>query len=362
MIANRQYRKLTTILAADVVGYSRLVANDDSGTVQRLNTILNTVLPDLAAPCRGRVVKRMGDGILMEFGSVVEAVNCAVDMQDALSGRQDKVAHEQRIDFRMGINVGDVIVDGDDIFGTGVNVAARIEALADRGSILVSRAVHEQVKDIVPHRFEALGRKRVKNITDPVEIFRLVPQGTPLGFRRGFGRPRDLTLTAVATVGALALGTYGGFALMRSETDSFAVPPSPVTVERTAITVLPLRDMSVQSSYDHLADAITGELITGLSKLSGLSVIASPRKDFLDRDLPATDGEDGMPRYVLDGTVQRVGPAIRVNTKVIDTWTGVHIWAERFHGDASDVFTLQDRIVISTVNAVRLKVADQLVQ
>lgn len=360
MISETQYRKLTTILSADVVGYGRLVSTDEAGTISAFKSVLATVFRDASERYQGRIIKLMGDGILMEFLSVVDAVNFAAEVQATLGHRHADTAPDRRLAFRIGINVGDVIVDGDDIFGTGVNVAVRIEALAGAGEVLVSRTVRDQVKDIVTHRFQALGRKKIKNLPDPVEVFRLVseeakPQARHRDVRTGRRRKVGATLALIVAV-SIALALW----------DRIEVPPdpqrSPVRLAAqagrpVALAIHPFRDMSVSASVHPIAAGLSADLATDLARIAGLDVSVA-RVPFA----AAARNAAPRPRFVLSGSVQRAGSAVRVNAQMIDRLTGVHVWAERFDGTLAEGFALQDRIVAKTVTEVRMRLTGQLVQ
>ena len=365
MTEKKALRKLTTILAADVVGYSRLVAADETGTIRRFKRFHDTIFRQNAARYNGRVVKLMGDGLLMEFGSVVDAVNFASDVQHALASANADLPDGQRMDFRMGVNIGDVIIDKDDILGNGVNVAARLEGLAEPGGICLSGTVFEHVNGKVGFAFETMGDVTVKNIPGPITAYRLVPHetGKPGQVRSAQKRVmRPIVLLAACAVAITCLSGYLVWRATHMTTDEIARSDSMVfpLPDKPSIVVLPVESLSDDNNAELFADGITEDLITDLSKVSGLFVIASnssfPYKG--EEVSIGTIAEQLGVRYVLKGSVRQSGGSLRVNTQLIDTTTGAHVWAERFDGEASDIFSVQDQIVVTTVDALRLNLTD----
>jgi TolB-like protein/class 3 adenylate cyclase/Flp pilus assembly protein TadD len=304
-------RRLAAILAADVAGYSRLMGDDEEGTHERLQAHLRDMVDPKIEEHRGRIVKNTGDGMLAEFGSVVDAVRCAVEVQREMVDREPEVPDEQRIRFRIGINLGDVIVEEHDIFGDGVNVAARLEALAEPGSICVSRVVRDQVRDKLDFAFEDMGEQHVKNIARPIRVYAWRPGGT--------ADP--------------------------SAPDSPRIE-QPAVAPRLSIVVLPFTNLGSDPEQQYLADGITEDLTTDLSRLANMLVI-SRNTAFTYRNKPVDTkqiGRDLGVRYLLEGSIRRLGNRIRVNAQLIDAETDVHLWAERFDRDADDLFTLQDEV------------------
>jgi len=312
---DRVERRLTTILAADVVGYSRLMAADEAGTLTSLKAIRRELIEPKTTEHHGRVVKLIGDGTLMEFGSVVDAVNFAVDVQRAIAERNAGVPEDRRITYRMGINIGDIIVEGDDIYGDGVNIAARLEGLAEPGGVCVARNVFNQVKAKVEVGFEDLGAQDVKNIPEPVQVFRVLldAPATDDGTVAAATAKRSVRWPVVA--GGLAVfAIVAGIALwMRPwepaielasvERMAFPLPDKP------SIAVLPFTNMSGDPEQEYFADGITEDLITDLSKISGLFVIAR-NSTFSYKGQQVTVrqvAEDLGVRYVLEGSVRRAG-------------------------------------------------------
>src|SRR5215471_5954557 len=314
-------RRLTAILAADVAGYSRLMGADEEGTHERLKAHLGQLVNPKIAEHRGRIVKNTGDGFLVEFASVVDAVRCATEIQRGMIDRQAEVPEARRIRFRIGINLGDVIAEEHDIFGDGVNVAARLEALAEPGGICISRMVRDQIRDKLPYPFEDTGEQSVKNIARPVRVYAWRSEGVA-------GLPP----------------------VSRSST---ATSPSAVT-PRLSIVVLPFTNLSDDKEQQYFADGVTEDLTTDLSRLEGMLVI-SRNTAFTYRSKPTDTKQIGRElgvRYVLEGSVRRSANRIRVNAQLIDAETDTHLWAERFAGDTSDLFSLQDEVTSRIANAL----------
>jgi TolB-like protein/class 3 adenylate cyclase len=333
MKEERVQRRLVAILAADVAGYSRLMEADEEGTLDRLKALRRECLDPKIAEHRGRVVKTTGDGLLVEFASVVDAVRCAVEVQQAMAERNTSVAADSRIELRIGINLGDVIVEGDDLYGDGVNIAARIEALADAGGVFLSNTVHEHVRDRLPFVFEDLGEQQVKNITRPVRVYRLraegpVPNPPPQG-NAGEGSARS------ARVGA-------------AELPALPLPDKP------SIAVLPFANISGDPEQEYFADGMVEEIITALSRIRWLFVIAR-NSSFTYKgqsvDVKQVGRELGV-RYVLEGSVRKAAGRVRITAQLIDAVTGTHLWAERFDGSLEDVFELQDKVAISVAGII----------
>ena len=322
MTEKRPQRRLAAILAADVVGYSRLMEQDETGTLAALKARRNEVLVPAVAQHNGRVVKLMGDGVLVEFGSAVDAVQCAVGLQKAFTGANQGVPEDQRIVLRIGINLGDVIVEGSDLYGDGVNVAARLEGLAEPGHIYVSGSVYEQVKRKLPSSFDELGSHTVKNINEPVFVYRVRTQSTG---------------PAIA------------------EPQALPIPTKP------SIAVLPFTNMSTDPEHEPFADGLTEDLITDLSRNVGLFVIAR-NSTFAYKgksvDVRRIARELGV-RYVLEGSARRAAGRVRINVQLIDAIGGGHMWAERFDRNLEDIFAVQDEVTAKIIEALvgRLVVA-----
>jgi TolB-like protein/class 3 adenylate cyclase len=322
MITTTTTRRLTAILAADVVGYSRLMGADEEGTHERFKTHLVELIDPKIREHRGRIVKTTGDGVLAEFASVVDAVRCAGEIQHAMADRDSDLAEERRLRFRVGVNLGDVIVDGGDIYGDGVNIAVRLEGLAAPGGVCVSGTVHDHVGDRLPYAFDDMGEQSVKNIARPVRVYALRPEGKA------------------------GLPTASG-----SSTTS-ASPP--LAAPRLSIVVLPFTNLSNYPEQQYFADGITEDLTTDLSRLENMFVI-SRNTAFTYRNKPIDTKQIGRElgvRYVLEGSARRSGNQLRVNAQLIDAATGAHLWADRFDRETDDLFALQNEITSRIANAL----------
>jgi len=308
-------RRLAAILAADVAGYSRLIGADEGGTLERLRALRRELLDPKITECKGRLVKTTGDGLLVEFASVVDALRCAVDVQREMARRNTGVPPDNRIEFRIGINVGDIVVEDGDIFGDGVNVAARLEALAEPGGICVSARVQEDATGRLDLDFEDIGQQQLKNIARPVRAYRVATSA------RG--------------------------AITRHDAD----PPLP---DKPSIAVLPFQNISGDPEQEYFADGMVEEIITALSRIRWLFVIAR-NSSFTYKgraiDVKQVGGELGV-RYVLEGSVRRAGGRVRITAQLIDAASGAHLWADRFDGSLEDVFELQDRVAVNVAGVI----------
>jgi adenylate cyclase len=324
-------RRLAAILAADVVGYSRLMSADEAGTLAAVKACLEGVIAPAVTGHDGRIVKLMGDGLLAEFASAVEAVAAAAEIQKAMNARGQGQPDDTRLRWRVGINLGDIIAeDGNvgDIHGDGVNIAARLEGLAEPGGISIARSVHEQVKGKLDLAFEDLGAHTVKNIPEPLHVFRVV-----LAPERG-AAPRK---TFEAEIGL-----------------DFSIPDSP------SIAVLPFTVMGDDPEQDFFADGVAEDIITALSKISRLLVVARTSTfTYKGRavDVKQVSREQGV-RYVLEGSVRKAGKRVRVTAQLIDAATGLHLWAERYDRDLEDIFAVQDEIVREIVTALDVQLRE----
>ena len=318
-------RRLAAILAADVAGYSRLMGADEEGTHERLKGHLGELVSPKITEHRGRIVKNTGDGFLVEFASVVDAVRCAVEMQRRMADRNAGTPPEKRIQFRAGINLGDVIAEEHDIFGDGVNVAARLEALADPGGVLISNTVYEHVRDRLPFAFEDLGEQQVKNIARPVRVYAVRPQGIA-------GPPSGTVSSAIES-------------------------SPPVVAPRLSIVVLPFVNLSNDPEQQYFADGITDDLTTDLSRLADMLVISRNTAFTYQGKRVSTKqiGRDLGVRYVLEGSVRRSGDHIRSNVQLIEAETDAHLWAERFDSGTTDLFALQNEITSRIPIALHLE-------
>ena len=353
-------RKLAAILATDVVGYSRLMEADEADTLARLKSTRENLIDPKIAAHNGRIVKLMGDGTLVEFPSVVDAVACAVEIQRTMAECNAELPKEKQLEFRIGINLGDVIIEGADIYGDGVNVAARLEGLAPPGGVLISGTAFDQVERKLDYGFEFLGEQRVKNIEKPVRLYRVDPR-TPVisGSRKPDGTRRWIAVAAtvlILIVAGLVLWQRFGDDLVRPgdvASQSKMALPLP---DKPSVAVLPFTNMSDEAGQETFTDGMTDDLITDLSKVSGLFVIAR-NSTFVYRGKPvkiSQVAEELGVRYVLEGSVRRSGQQVRVNAQLIDALTGGHVWADRFDGNVADIFAVQDVFVAKIVEALKV--------
>ncbi|RUU46956.1 MAG: adenylate/guanylate cyclase domain-containing protein [Mesorhizobium sp.] len=316
MAEERVQRRLAAILAADVVGYSRLMERDEAGTLVAIKSRRKDILQPLLAKHNGRIVKLMGDGVLVEFASAVNAVQCAVELQNAMAAANADVPQDSRIVLRVGINLGDVMVDGGDLYGDGVNIAARLEALADAGSIVVSRTVFNHVRGKVKLGFDDLGEQQLKNIAERVRIYRLRPD-------------REAAMARPA----------------------LALPDKP------SIAVLPFTNMSGDPEQEYFSDGMVEDIIAALSRVRSFFVIAR-NSSFTYKGKAVNVKQVGLElgvRYVLEGSVRKAGNRVRITGQLIEAESGNHVWADRFDGSLEDVFELQDGVTQSVVGAIAPK-------
>jgi TolB-like protein/class 3 adenylate cyclase len=308
-----EQRRLAAIVSADVAGYSRLMGRDESGTLAALKAVRRDLIDRKITEHGGRIVKTTGDGLLLEFTSVVDAMRCVTEIQTAMAAHNADIPAERRIDLRVGVNVGDIIIDGDDIFGDGVNVTARLQEMAAPGGICVSGRVQEDVRGKLDIALEDVGEQQLKNITRPVRVYRVAP------------------------VGAATL-----------------VPPPMVLPDKPSIAVLPFQNMSGDAEQEYFADGITEDIITALSHIPSLFVIAR-NSSFAYKgkaiDIRQIGKELGV-RYVLEGSVRRAGQRLRITGQLVESETGSHLWAERFDSVLEDVFDLQDRVTMAVAGAI----------
>src|ERR1700682_550794 len=312
-------RRLTAILAADVVGYSRLMGTDEAGTLAELKQIRRELIDGKIAEHQGRIVKLTGDGMLAEFPSVVSAVACAVEMQRQIGERCASAPDDKRVVFRIGVNLGDVIVEGDDIYGDGVNVAARLQSIAKPGGIAVSQSVRDQVGNRLAFPSADRGEQQLKNIEKPVRVYDVLLQ-----------EPEPTAM------------------------------PSPKR-EKPSIAVLPFTNMSGDPEQEYFSDGITEDIITDLSKISGLFVVARHTAfTYKGRPIKVQQvGQELRVQYVLEGSVRKAGSRVRVTGQLIDSKDGGHVWAERFDRDLTDIFAIQDEITHAIVEQLKIKLLPQ---
>jgi adenylate cyclase len=307
----RLERRLTAILAADVAGYSRLMGIDEEGTLAELKACRRELIDPKIAEHRGRIVKTTGDGALAEFVSAVDAARCALEIQRAMAKRNAAVPEDRRVEFRIGINVGDIIIDEGDIYGDGVNIAARLEALANPGAICVAENAYQQIKGKLALNVSDMGEQKLKNMAQPVRVYGLRLEG-------------------------------------ESHRSALALP------EKPSIAVLPFQNMSGDSEQDYFADGVVEDIITGLSRIKWLFVIAR-NSSFTYKgrmvDVKQVGRELGV-RYLLEGSVRKAGSRVRITCQLIEGDTGAHLWAERYDRSLEDIFALQDEITLSVVAAI----------
>lgn len=327
----RVERRLAAVLAADVAGYSRLMGVDEEGTLARLKAARKSIVDPAIASHRGRIVKTTGDGLLVEFASAVDAVRSSVETQQGMAEHNAGLPQHQRIEFRIGVHIGDIIIDDNDIFGDGVNIAARLEGIAVPGGICISDDTQRQVRGKVDTDFEDLGPQTLKNIAEPMRVWR--------------SQPSFLRIAAAAQPVSPA-----------NKTPALALP------DRPSIAVLPFQNMSGDPEQDYFADGIVEDIITALSRFKSLFVIAR-NSSFTYKgravDIKQVGRELGV-RYVLEGSVRKSGGRVRITGQLIDAATGAHLWADRFDGELKDIFDLQDSVTSSVVGAIapRLELAE----
>jgi adenylate cyclase len=357
-------RKLAGILHADVVGFSRLMGENEAGTHQALGELRRSLDPLIGAH-GGRIVGTAGDSLLVDFSSIVDALNCAIEMQRAARAINDPVPPERRLELRIGVNLGDVIVDGDNLFGDGINIAARLQALAQPGTVCISHTVYEQVRNKLALSYRPLGSHRVKNIAEPVRAYAVgVPAAIP---QPKIGR-RSLVATvaaaAVVVTGLLAWALHAGVGR-----ELFGLGAEPKTVEvaslanpnrlagRPTIAVLPFKNLSGDAGQDFFSDGITEEVITALGRFSNLLVIGkSASFQFKGRNIaPAEIGRQLDARYLLEGSVRRAGDRVRVNAELTEAASGRNVWSEVYDAQVTDIFGVQDDIAKRVVGAAAVE-------
>src|SRR5579863_4636449 len=358
-------RKLAAILCSDVVGYSRLAGADEDRILARLRALRSDLIDPTIAVHHGRIVKRTGDGSLIEFRSVVDAVRCAIEVQNAMVERNAGVPEDRRIVFRIGIHLGDVVEEADgDLMGDGVNIAGRLEGIAAPGAICLSEDAYRQVRGRLDVAITDLGPTALKNIAEPVRVYAL---GVGIGAKAKPATPQKAafrikpTSPALLAIAALliVIATGGWYGLIAHRSASVAVvppatvsPQSPARVGHLSLVVLPFANLSNDPSQDYFADGITESLTTDLSRLSGSFVIArNTAFTFKGKDVDIRQiGKALGVRYGLEGSVQRDASRMRVNVQLIDAESGQHIWAERFDKPLTDLFQMQDEIVSRIAN------------
>lgn len=356
-------RKLTAILSADVQGYSRLMGDDEVATVETITEYRETIT-SLVTQWKGRVVDSPGDNILAEFASVVDAVQCAVEIQQVLKSKNADLPENRKMQFRIGVNLGDVIQEGDRIYGDGVNIAARIEGLADGGGICISGNAYEQIENKLALGYEYLGEHSVKNIAKPIKVFKVPMEPRDISKEKKKARAKRWLWAAVAAV-VLFLGItaaiFWNYYYLPAPVDidpegkmTFALPKGP------SIAVLPFKNMSEDPEQDYFCNGITENIISALSHFPGLFVIA--RNSTFAYKGKSVDvrqvGRELGARFVLEGSIQKTGERIRITAQLIDAKSGNHLWSERYDRDLKNVFALQDEITIKIMTALGVELGE----
>jgi len=358
-------RKLTAILSADVKGYSRMMRDDEDSTIRML-TNYRSAMSNLIQKFRGHLVDATGDNLLAEFVSVVDAVNCAVEIQRELAERNAELAEEQKMEFRIGVNLGDVVEEEDRIYGDGVNIAARMEGLAEAGGICISGTVYDSVENKLGLEYESLGEQEVKNIDKPVRVYRVLSIPGAAAHRvvqatealRQKWRRIALSIAVAVVVAALGLGVWQ-FYLLRPSVEPASVEKMAFPLpDKPSIAVLPFVNMSDDQNQEYFSDGLTEEIITALSKFPEVFVIAS-NSVFTYKGKPVkvqqVSEELGV-RYVLEGSVRKASDRVRITAQLIDATTGHHVWSERYDRDLEDIFAIQDNITLEIMNAMQVSI------
>ena len=370
MTAQEVKRKLAAILSADVKGYSRLMSEDEVGTIQTLNAY-KEVMAGFIQHHRGRVVDAPGDNVLAEFGSVVDAVECAVEIQKELKARNADLPESRRMEFRIGVNLGDVVEDGEQILGDGVNIAARLESLSEAGGICISGTAFDHVKNKLNLGYKYLGEQTVKNIPEPVRVYQVLVEPEAAGKVIGEKKvePKQWQRTAQIVIWILILIAAGATIwklyiwptphlpkdeVASKEKMAFPLPDVP------SIAVLPFVNMSEDPKQEFLCDGMTEEIITALTKVPRLVVIArNSTFTYKGKSVKVKQvSEELGVRYVLEGSLQRSGDRVRITAQLVDALTGHHLWAERYERDLKDIFALQDEITIKVLGSTKVKLTE----
>jgi TolB-like protein/class 3 adenylate cyclase/Flp pilus assembly protein TadD len=350
-------RRLTTILAADIAGFSRLIGLDEEGTLTAQRAHRTELINPLLERYDGRVANTAGDSLLIEFPSAVQAVRCALAMQEGITHRNAAVPAERRIEYRIGINVGDVVAEEGDLLGDGVNVAARLESIAPAGGIILSRAARDQVRDRLALELADLGEVSVKNIARPVRAFEVLRNGeTAAGAQKKPNQHYGVYVAAATVFVLMIVAAFFWQARDVEDQTSLTKNAAVVSVDRPSIAVLPFSNISNDSDQEYFVDGMTEDLITDLAKIESLFVIAR-NTVFTYKGkpvaVPDVARELGV-RFVLEGSVRRVGNAVRINAQLIDGANGAHVWAERYDGDLADIFALQDKVTSEIVAQLQI--------
>jgi adenylate cyclase len=364
MTEERAKRKLSGILSADAVGYSRMMEEDEASTIRTLADS-KELMTNLIQQYRGRVVDAPGDNLLAEFSSVVDATECAVKIQQALKAKNTELLDNRRMQFRIGVNLGDVVEEADHIYGDGVNIAARLEGLAEPGGICISRTAYDHVKNKLEFGYEYLGEHSVKNIAEPVRVYRVLMEpeaaGKVIGEKRFLGRiSRKAAMSVIIILAIVAGGLIGWNIYLQqykkvepASLDKMAYP----LPDKPSIAVLAFDNMSAEPDQEYFSDGLTEEIITALSKTPKIFVIAR-NSTFTYKGKPVKVqqvAEELGVRYVLEGSVRRTGEKVRITAQLVDAIDGLHLWAERYDRNLKDIFAIQDDITKQIVAALQVK-------
>lgn len=359
-------RRLAAILAADMVGYSRLMAADEAGTIARQKAHRTALIDPKIAQYGGRIFKTTGDGMFVEFPSVVDALHCAVELQSAMMQREAQVADDKRIQYRIGINLGDIVIDGEDILGDGVNVAARMETLAAPGGICVSRPVHTQVAGKVDVLFEDLGEQAVKNMPNPIQVFRVILDASATQRQATAATAAKRALSWPVAAGGLAvLVIVAGTALWQRPWKAEFEPASVEEMafplpDKPSIAVLPFNNYSGDEQLDFFADGLTENITSALAKISGIFVIArNSAATYSGKPVNIKQvAEELGVQYVLEGSVQKSGDRLRITAQLVDAIKGHHLWTDRFDRQAEDLFAVQDEITKQVFTELQVELTE----
>jgi adenylate cyclase len=368
MASDQVKRKLAAIFSADVKGYSRLMGEDEEWTMRTLNTYKG-LIRNLVEEHQGRIVDGVGDNILAEFASVVDAVQCAVEIQQMLKAKNATLPDSRKMDFRIGINLGDVIEEEDSIYGDGVNIAARLEALAEPGGICISGTAYDQVENKIPLYYDFLGEKEVKNIVKPVRVYRVIIEPEDKFVKSTISQKpvrKGLSRWAIGLIAIVMIA--GGVAVYQFVFRSSVSKPEVASIksmayplpDKPSIAVLPFVNMSGDPQQEFFSDGITENIITALSKIPKLFVIArNSTFTYKGKSVKVKQvSEDLGVRYVLEGSVQRSGDQVRITAQLIDALNGHHLWSERYDRDLKDLFALQDEVTLRILSALQVKLTE----
>jgi adenylate cyclase len=360
-------RRLAAILAADIVGYSRLVELDEAGTLTAVKTLFAAIIEPKVRQYHGRIVKLMGDGALIEFASAVDAVTCAVEIQCAIAARNADVPRDRQVTYRVGINVGDVVVEGSDIFGDGVIIASRLEALCEPQGIFVSRNVFNQLQGKLDLTFTALGERKVKNVSTPISIYSIELDEKAASLQTEIQKEQPsrtrVYRVALAISAVLAIAGLVWWQVAPPQGTNEISPPLPAEQSsiaadtRPSLAVLPFANMSGEPAQDYFSDGMTEDLVTDLSKVSALTVISSASTASYKGNTPklVDVAKELNVRYVVQGSIRRDNDKVRITAQLVVAQTGKYLWAERYDRDYADIFDLQDEVVSKIVSALSVQ-------